>query len=394
MKLNLEAHIIQSFPVSNLNRDDSGSPKDCVFGGTRRGRISSQCLKRSIRNSEAFTSRIEAAGGDVGKRSKMLKGKLVDKLVSSGITDVEKASALAEAGIKALGLAFDKKNTEKTEYLLYFGTREIDELGAIIAEPATQEALMNADLGKNDEEKGKSKKKAEGLDPEIKKSLTSIIGSERLKGKGYAADIALFGRMMADDKDMNVNASCQVAHAISTHRVETVFDYYTAVDDFNTDDAGAGMVGIQEYNSACYYRYANVSLDGLCKNLGGDVEIAKAAALGFAEAMVKAVPTGKQNSTAAFTPPTYIRFIVRNSGSPQSLAGAFSAEVKPSPDGDHSIERLSVDALKKHYDKLASVYGKNDVLADIEVDIDDPQSSTFADAMGKLEATIAANLQP
>jgi CRISPR system Cascade subunit CasC len=317
----------------------------------------------------------------------------VEKLVSSGIADSERASALAEAGIRALGLAFDKKNKEKTEYLLYFGTREIDELGAIIAEPATQEALLNADLGKNDDEKGKSKKKTDGLDSDIKKALTSIVGSERLDKKGYAADIALFGRMMADDKDMNVNASCQVAHAISTHHVETVFDYYTAVDDFNTDDAGAGMVGIQEYNSACYYRYANVSIDGLCKNLGSDTEIATAAALGFAEAMVKAVPSGKQNSTAAFTPPTYIRFIVRNSGSPQSLAGAFSAEVKPSLDGDRSIERLSVDALKEHYDKLARVYGKHDVLADIEIDIDNPESSTFASAMGKLEATIAANLQ-
>lgn len=392
MKLSLETHIIQSFPVSNLNRDDSGSPKDCIFGGSRRGRISSQCLKRAIRNNAAFSSRVETAGGDLGRRTKLLKSELAKKLTTQGIADEQRAVSLAESGIRALGLAFDKKNLEKTQYLLYLGVREIDEICSILANPDYQEGLLKADLGGGEEDKGKSKKKVEGLDPVIKKSLLSVVGNERLDRKGYAADIALFGRMMADDKSMNVNAACQVAHAISTHRVETIFDYYTAVDDFNMEDAGAGMVGIQEYNSACYYRYANVALDALLENLGGDVEVAKAVALGFAEASVKAIPSGKQNSTAAFTAPTYARFVVRNSGCPQSLAGAFSSEVSLDSDCASSIEQRSVEALKRQYDKLARVYGTNDVIADIEIDLDDPSSATFAEAMDRLESAIAANL--
>lgn len=393
MKLNLEAHIIQSFPVSNLNRDDSGSPKDCIFGGSRRGRISSQCLKRSMRNSDSFIARIEAAGGDIGKRTKQLKRIIVEKLDERGIKDSEKAAALAEAGIRAIGLAFDKKNKEKTEYLLYFGTREIDELCAIIADAKNQAALLAADFSGSDDDKEKPKKKSEAIDPALKKAMVAIIGKERLERKGYAADIALFGRMMADDKNMNVNASCQVAHAISTHQVETVSDYYTAVDDFNIDDAGAGMVGIQEYTSACYYRYANLSLDDLLHNLGGDVDIAKAAALGFAEASVKAIPSGKQNSTAAFTSPSYIRFILRKGSCPQSLAGAFSRDVALIPNNPQSIEQLSVHALKEHYAKLSRVYGKEDVVLDVEIDIDDPASPTLADAINTLETVIVANLK-
>ena len=45
----IELHIIQSFPVTCLNRDDLGSPKSATFGGVERARVSSQCWKRAIR---------------------------------------------------------------------------------------------------------------------------------------------------------------------------------------------------------------------------------------------------------------------------------------------------------------------------------------------------------
>ena len=45
----IELHMLQNFAPSCLNRDDTNSPKECEFGGYRRARISSQCIKRAIR---------------------------------------------------------------------------------------------------------------------------------------------------------------------------------------------------------------------------------------------------------------------------------------------------------------------------------------------------------
>lgn len=391
MKLVLETHIIQSFPVSNLNRDDTGSPKDCIIGGSRRGRISSQCIKRSIRLHPAFVKRVVAAGGDLGTRTKRLADAIADRLITKGF-DSEKAISLAKASILGLGLAFDKKKPDKTEYLLFIGERELDELATFAAEPSNSAALLAASPGGSAKEPGNKKKTATELETKVKKGLVAIIGSERLERKGYAADIALFGRMIADDKDMSVDGTCQVAHAISTHCVETAFDYYTAIDDRNVDETGAGMLGIQEYNSACYYRYANVSVGELHKNLGGDKALTVAASIGFAEATAKAIPTGKQNSTAALTPPSYIRYILRKDSAPMSLAGAFSQEILPVKCAGTSIERLSIEALETQHKRLSRVYGDSDIVADIAIDIEDESGPSLNDAISQLETAIASAL--
>ena len=395
MSLTLDIHIIQSFPFSNLNRDDTGSPKDCVFGGSRRARISSQCVKRAIRLHPAFGKRVQAAQGDIGKRTKRLKEQLVAVLKNSGILE---ADTLAEQAVKELGLGFDKKNPELTEYLLYLGTREIEELAQAIATREVQQALKDsasAGSGADSQGKKKGKGRQKGADQssiDMATALKDIIGPARLKHGGYAADIALFGRMMADNKDMNVSASCQVAHAISTHAVETTFDYFTAVDDFNTDDSGAGMLGIQEFNSACYYRYSNVSVLDLFHNLGDEKEVAVSTVLGFAEASVRSIPTGKQNGTAAQTPPAYGRLLLRTDGCPWSLAGAFSAPVRVDGAGPESFEQRSIARLEAHLQSLYRVYGKEGVVFDDAFDTNRADSPTLADLLRHLEDELRRRL--
>jgi len=389
MSLTLDIHIIQSFPLSNLNRDDTGSPKDCLYGGSRRARISSQCIKRAVRLHPAFENRVRSANGDVGKRTKRLKDQLVEGLRKKKVAEAE---TIAEEAVKRLGLGFDKKKPEQTETLLYLGTREIQELIERIAKPEVLKALA---VGGSSEAKGdpKGKKKSKvdvGID--VAGELKDVVGPARLQRGGYAADIALFGRMMADDKDMNVSASCQVAHAISTHAVETVFDYFTAVDDFNTQDSGAGMLGIQELNSACYYRYSNVSIDALSKNLGGEKDTAIAAALGFVEASVLAIPTGKQNSTAALTPPVYARFVLRTMGSPWSLAGAYSNAIRAEADTTSSLEQRSIVRLETHLANLYRVYGKDGVILDTAFDINLADSPALADLLKRLEDQLRRQL--
>lgn len=408
MNLILDTHIIQSYPVSNLNRDDTGSPKDCIVGGSRRARVSSQCVKRSIRMHKAFSSRVEQAGGDIGVRTKFLLNELSSSLAKRGL-DAQVSEQTARAGILALGFAFDKKRQDKTEYLLYIGKREMEDIVTLLMDEAKRTIILEAvekiaGKGKKQGKKNESEdiadvddepnsKKEIPLDKYLKKELTDIIGSERKARGGYAADIALFGRMVADAKDMNVDGASQVAHAFSTHRVDTTFDYYTAVDDRNSEDAGAGMVGIQEYNSACYYRYANVSSASLIDGLGGDKKMAVAALVGFAEATALAIPTGKQHSTAAVTRPSYIRYVVRRNSAPLSYAGAFSCEIKPPLDGSKTIEGLSITALKAHESRLNRIYGTSDIVAVFEVNLEDDGSQSLSEALAGLEACLAKELE-
>lgn len=333
MYLNL--HIIQNFPASNLNRDDTGAPKECKFGGYRRSRISSQCQKRSIRTHGAFNEEIRLGGGDLGVRTKRLVDELVGIFAQNGKPEGER-SVVADAVIGALGLK-KAKNSEKTEYLLYLGGLEIEELASI--------ALENWEAVTGD-------KKHEFAKEEAKK-INEVI-TQRKKNGGYAADIALFGRMVADDKHMNVDAACQVAHAVSTHKAGMETDYYTAVDDLLSEgESGSDMIGVIEYASACFYKYANVNVEQLKENLGGNGDLLHASLKGFVRASIEAIPSGKQNSFAAHTPPCYVE--VTLSDAPTSYANAFSKPVAPF--GELSVEEASIRALREHSEKNEAFLG-------------------------------------
>lgn len=327
----LEVHVIQNYALSNLNRDDTGAPKSCEFGGTRRARISSQCLKRAVR--EYFRTEEVVPSSQLSHRTKRLKQALIDRFTGRGLGG-EAADGLATAVIEQLGL---KLKNEKTEYLLFLGAQEIDRLAAI--------ALDYKDVltGATKAAKGDKALQAQFLDA--------------LNG-GEAVDLALFGRMIADKPDKNVDAAVQMAHGFSTHAVSTEFDFYSAVDDLQRDDgeegAGAGMLGTTLYNSACYYRYANLDSRQLAANLGGEKARMLAAAEAFVRGMIHAVPTGKQTASAAQNPPALIMVTVREKGL-WSLANAFVKPVRATAGGD--LVALSGEAMLTHFGKLAGLYG-------------------------------------
>lgn len=328
-------HIIQNFPASNLNRDDTGAPKECRFGGYRRSRISSQCQKRSMRTNDVFKKTILENGGDLGVRTKRLIGELEKHFEAAG-KPTEERGIVSQAVLDALGLK-KAKATEKTEYLLYLGGKEAEELANI--------ALQQWDAVVADKNHVFSK--------EAIKSIGEII-KERQKNGGYAADIALFGRMVADDKNMNVDAACQVAHAFSTHKAGIETDYYTAVDDLLPEgESGSDMIGVIEYNSACYYKYANINVEKLRENLGGSDDLLQATIRGFVRSAIESVPTGMQNSFAAHTPPCYIE--VTCSDAPVSYANAFSKPVEAFR--EVSVEEASINALKTHSERNETFFG-------------------------------------
>jgi len=326
----IEVHAIQNFAPANLNRDDTNNPKDCEFGGYRRARISSQCIKRAIRTSPVFA---ETTGVDVGMRTKWLVDLLRKRLVEAG-KGKEEATEILTAFVPKFVSKLEK-NSEKTAVLLYLGQAEIESI--------VQALLDNW----------------QSLPQDADKLAKTLVKAH--KGRTSAPDIALFGRMLAEKPELGLEAACQVAHAISTHRVTMEMDFYTAVDDLNPEDtAGAGMMGFTGFDSACFYRYARIDWKQLVDNLNGDTDLARRTVEGFLRAAIAAVPSGKQNAFAANNPPSFLLAVVRRDGMGWSLTNAFERPIRPR--GDDGLVTPSVAALDTYWGRLCQVYGTDTLI--------------------------------
>lgn len=345
MKTLIEIHVLQNFAPSNLNRDDTGAPKDAFFGGTRRARVSSQCDKRAIR--QFFDEKVREgvfSADEMAVRTKRVYQAIVDAL--AGKRDPEETFAKAEIALSYVKLKAAEGG--KTQYLLFLGRREIAALAETI--DACWEQIVAADEGDAEKPKGKAKKAAANSAPkEVQARIEAAFNG------GKAVDVALFGRMLADMPEKNQNAACQVAHAISTHAVEREFDFYTAVDDLKPEDtAGADMMGTVEFNSACYYRYAVVDWAKLAENLQGDIDLAAKGLRTFLQGFVMAEPTGKQNSFAAHNPPEFVAVTVCTDAAPRNLANAFETAIRTKT--GESLTRKSAEALAKKGGELEKAY--------------------------------------
>ena len=315
----VEIHILQTMPPSNLNRDDTGSPKKAVYGGVTRARVSSQAWKRPTRLK--FRELVDP--NQLGIRTKRVVEVLTDRILRlDPAADPETAqkaaqSVLQDAGGIKLAKPRSAKKTDdadgnvnepdQSSYLLFLGSHQYDELAAIgkeaIAAGGIKDFLKNKD---------------------VKKRVKGILQNDR------AIDVALFGRMVADDTDLNVDAAAQVAHAISVQRVDFDSDYFTAVDDVKQDsdeegDAGAAMIGDVEFNSATFYRYANVDVDRLLDTLG-DANATTQAVTAFVDAFATTVPNGKINTFAHNTLPDLVDVNLRDTQA-VNLVGAFERPI-------------------------------------------------------------------
>lgn len=354
----IETHILQNFAPSNLNRDDTNAPKDCIFGGHRRARISSQCLKRAVRQSPLFA---ELVGGGIGQRTRRLVAEICQRVTRGDPEEVARVAAFALAGAE-FSVEKVKEDKEKqgpttrprTQVLLFLSPAEIERYAAIIEEHYDE---INEQLGKK---KGK-------LSKQVKDALRAF-GS-----KTDAADIALFGRMVAENVAMNIDGATQVAHAISTHAVQVETDFFTAVDDLKgaEEDAGAGMMGLVEFNSACFYRYSLVDFAQLAQNLSGDEQQATRVTLAFLKAQVAAIPSGKQTSMAAQNLPHVVAIRIRRGGMPMSFANAFENPVRP---GQRGLTEASQERLLGYEGDMKKMYGDNGEVFSGEAHLGGPKS--------------------
>ena len=311
----IEIHILQTTAPGNLNRDDTGSPKTVVYGGATRARVSSQAWKRPTRE----MSRDLLDPKDLGIRTKRVVEVLVKHVLDKNpqldhdvVIDAAGQVLKGGAGIKlaaprAKKDADNEKRLEQSTYLLFLGNKQYDKLSDIVLA-----AIESGDV--------------KAFVAESKKDIKKIVADDR------SVDVALFGRMVADDTDLNVDASAQVAHAISVQAVDPESDFFTAVDDVKQDseeegDSGAAMLGEVEFNAATFYRYANVDVNRLDGTLGDASATAKAVR-SFVEAFSESMPQGKINSFAHGTLPELIVVNVRDSHT-VNLVGAFERPVRP-----------------------------------------------------------------
>jgi len=324
----VEVHLIQNFAPSNLNRDDTNNPKDCVFGGVRRARISSQCLKRAIRFDPHFE---QVSGIPVSQRTRLMADEISNILQREGLNSEsarEKANEFSKHYSSKKGKLDDDN---RTNVMLFISDAEVEDIAGLI----------------KDAELGDIKKIAE----DFAKANSDHPG---------APDIAMFGRMLADRPETNIDAACQVAHAISTHSVNMDIDFFTAIDDLQAEgETGAGMMGVSGFNSACFYRYASIDFTQLQKNLNNDLDLARKSIEAFLYASVFAIPSGKQNSFAAHNLPSFFLAIVRENGACWSLANAFE---KPVSNQSHKgLIQASAEALDSYWGAMTQFYGENGI---------------------------------
>lgn len=331
MSIVIDIHALQTVPPSLINRDDTGAPKSAVFGGVPRQRVSSQSWKRAIRR--YFEDNFDAE--QIGDRSKRLPEKIALRLEKEGLEQDEAIKRVEDlfkaAGIKT-AVEKPKKNDDsedqpspypRTGYLLFLSQQQIDR--------AVEELLARD---------GEKPSRAEAK---------SILDTD------HSVDMAMFGRMVADDAAYNVDASVQVAHAIGIHGSTPDFDYFTAVDDLaeEGEETGAGMIGTVQMMSSTMYRYATINFEGLKDNLDS-VDAAGLAVQHFIEAFVSSMPTGKINTFANQTLPELVYVAVRDTR-PVSLVNAF--EVPVEADQGASRRKVAADRLAQEARDVEFVYG-------------------------------------
>lgn len=337
-----EIHMLKNYPPVNLNRDESGAPKSCMFGGTTRGRVSSQCLKRSWRTSPLLAQTIGVE--HLGIRTRKLPQLVAEKLTEMGVNREYIDAVFPKISGFGNKDGTENKDGNYTAQIIFYAPEDIQAVAESI-----YETLKDC----------QSLKEVKGL--KAKELQEAVKGAQN---RPITLDMALFGRMVTSNAFRDVEASMQVAHAISTNKLNMESDYFTAMDDLLSGDTveekGSAMIGDTDYNSACYYSYASLDTDILMANLKDTpdaAQIVKVAIPALIRTMALTNPSGKQNSFAGNVLPSAILIECKEEKVPVSMVNAFVRPIKPEAANDYDLVKGSIEALVRQVDSVQSSFG-------------------------------------
>lgn len=328
----VDIHALQTVPPSNLNRDDTGSPKTALFGGVTRARVSSQAWKHAAR----MMFRDIATDGLLGVRTKKVVALLASKMLEidpdiaqeqAEATAIEILTAADVKVAKPKARKGEKEKLEQAPALVFFSTAQVNNLAQLGVD-----ALASGDVKAFVKDRGNKKK--------IRAAAV----------QDASVDVSLFGRMVADVSYLSVDAAAKVAHAISVHDTPTEADYFTAVDDIREADedgnenTGAALIQSIEFNSSTLYRYATVDANALAANLGNE-EATRIGVEAFVRTFLTSMPSGKMNTFANRTLPELVVVQIRDSQS-VNLVGAFEEPVRGPRISDVAAARLAAWSQK------------------------------------------------
>ena len=340
-----QIHTLRSYPAALLNRDNTGYAKSLVYGGEPRTRISSQSVKRSWRlyDGKYAPSRIEGVEDSVRSRN------VVTGRVMEGVEGDDSVLKAVDAAFN-VGVYGEKGESLESRQTLLLGSREVEFLRSRAqeiadgagsdAEKAKEEAkLLFADRPKNGERKNMKAFRAQTLMP-----------------GGLSA--ALFGRMDTSDPDANIQASVHVSHSFTVHKVESVTDFFTAVDDLPAKASRTSHIGSSELNSGLYYGYAVIDVPTLVSNVEGvpyadwesaDRKLAAKIAGRMLWLASTVSPSAKLGPTAPYSWADFMLVEVGDA-QPRSLASAFRSPVSGSLDD-------AAGALSEYVGSMDAIYG-------------------------------------
>lgn len=334
----IQLHFLTAYPSSNLNRDDAGRPKTAMVGGVERLRVSSQSLKRAWRTSEVFE---DALDGHIGTRSRRVGRGVYNTLIAGGM--VEK---LADKAALSIAAQFGKPKKEEKDSKDPLEKYDIEQLAHISVQEKARIDQLIAQLATESREPNSEELKL------LRKDAASV-------------DIALFGRMLASSPEFNIEAACQVAHALGVSAVTIEDDFFTAVDDLNTAaDSGSAHMGEQSFASALFYQYLCINRDLLLENLDNDEALVARTLRALTETVLTVSPGGKQNSFASRALATYA-LAEKGTDQPRTLSVAF---FKPIRSADQVND--AIDLLRQQKTKFDRVYASGGRVPSYELNVE------------------------
>lgn len=357
-------HVLISHSPSCLNRDDMNMQKTAVFGGKRRVRISSQSLKRTIRKSTYAAEKL----GEPSIRTKRIVSREGEIDLKTTMINVLKDQFAEELITKTMALLITKDSGA-----------ELPTDGDAVAPWVVDEVAWFCRQVQQAEK--------DGLDDKaIAKKLKNELSSMRQALSG-GIDVALFGRMATSglmSELGKIDGSLAVAHAITTHSVESDIDWFTAVDDLQ--EQGSGHLDTQEFSSGVFYRYASLNCLQLKENLGGcDRQHILDVAAHVAHLLATEIPSAKQQSFAAHNPADLV--MVSFADMPISLANAFEAPVQMDRNGGY--RSASINALNQYWDRTHTGFGISERCAEFCLENTQvPEGMTLSKSFDELKAWI------